>query len=630
MDIPGASEVPGIVGASGEARISCWDAARLASLTREQQIIMRDLIDTMGALSSRAQNLPKVITDFARVWSMPQRLYLVAAPAGAIPGARGKKGVSILGLLKVGPKKLFIRTRGQDLKEIDPLCVLDFYVHESQQRLGLGHYLFEHFLQQENVHPASLGYDKPSPKLIGFMAKHYGLKDFVPQMNHFVVYNKYWEVAGEARGSKGNKLQRKVLEEAAASSHRSTPNNTQSNGFARPSPKGSPALTRASSWSSSRPAQRDGDAPAGQPNVDYRQRPPVQDDEPSPRENYANDVASPHNNAYPQDGYDDGNNNPYAQYPQHARDNPPAASSSNGAYEGEYNAHEYNTHAEPMHSTQQQGRGQPYTRADSSQQQMRPGPGPTSNYSYPQQNGPNSHEPVHDKRTSNLKAANHNPNWDAQSRADSARGSNWDAQSNYSHAPMGPQSYEPILEKRSKQNAQAANWDVQSSGGGSTSSSAVPPRFGRRAQLGAPEHARAARGDPSDILQSRASYRPYNTEPQFAAAPMRPTINTNQRAGDGPGRQLPSPGALSRDMAAVKLDHLSNVLSPQQMHAMRSQIADRQPVNGDNGATNHSGIRKGSAQPAAFTRPGSHMHTPNATFRTSNSAPTDALRHRRY
>ena len=42
-------------------------------------------------------------------------------------------------------------------------------------------------------HPAKLAYDRPSTKLIGFLAKHYGLKNYVPQTNNYIVFNQYWE-----------------------------------------------------------------------------------------------------------------------------------------------------------------------------------------------------------------------------------------------------------------------------------------------------------------------------------------------------------------------------------------------------------------------------------------------------
>ncbi len=47
-------------------------------------------------------------------------------------------------------------------------------------------------LEQEQAQPARLAYDRPSPKLIGFLKKHYGLVEFVPQNNNFVVFNQYF------------------------------------------------------------------------------------------------------------------------------------------------------------------------------------------------------------------------------------------------------------------------------------------------------------------------------------------------------------------------------------------------------------------------------------------------------
>lgn len=54
---------------------------------------------------------------------------------------------AVLGMLKIGPKKLFLLDRKGQQNELDPLCVLDFYIHESCQRMGLGKVLFTHFLE---------------------------------------------------------------------------------------------------------------------------------------------------------------------------------------------------------------------------------------------------------------------------------------------------------------------------------------------------------------------------------------------------------------------------------------------------------------------------------------------------
>lgn len=86
----------------------------------------------------------------------------------------------VLGFLKTGTKKLFITNDLGQMKEIDPVCVLDFYVHETVQRRGIGKELFEMMLTYQKINPAKIAYDKPSPKLLGFLRKHYGLSRYIP------------------------------------------------------------------------------------------------------------------------------------------------------------------------------------------------------------------------------------------------------------------------------------------------------------------------------------------------------------------------------------------------------------------------------------------------------------------
>ena len=66
--------------------------------------------------------------------------------------------------------------------------MLDFYVHENVQRGGYGKTIFEYMRRREGVPPEKMAYDRPSEKLIGFLAKHYGLKNYVPQNNNYVVF----------------------------------------------------------------------------------------------------------------------------------------------------------------------------------------------------------------------------------------------------------------------------------------------------------------------------------------------------------------------------------------------------------------------------------------------------------
>ncbi|KAF4672054.1 Alpha-tubulin N-acetyltransferase 1 [Perkinsus chesapeaki] len=109
---------------------------------------------------------------------------------------------------KVGCKRLFVAHEDSPLIEILPLCVreatiereldtqvLDFYVHESCQRCGVGLALFQAMLDREGVHPASIGNSigEPSPKLLSFLSKHYRLDKYSPQANKFVIFSEYFK-----------------------------------------------------------------------------------------------------------------------------------------------------------------------------------------------------------------------------------------------------------------------------------------------------------------------------------------------------------------------------------------------------------------------------------------------------
>ena len=47
------------------------------------------------------------------------------------------------------------------------------------------------------VHPADLAYDRPSSKLVPFLAKHYSLSRIVQQSNNYVVFEDYFERSAE-------------------------------------------------------------------------------------------------------------------------------------------------------------------------------------------------------------------------------------------------------------------------------------------------------------------------------------------------------------------------------------------------------------------------------------------------
>ena len=131
------------------------------------------IIDCMGDRSSKviffidlptikAQGLKTTITSYMKFAGTTQRLYIKLHEN------------KVAGILKTGEKKLFYRDGLGKCKEMTPLCVLDFYVHEDLQRCGYGKELFEKMLEYEQEPPAKIAYDRPSPKLIGFLRKHYG------------------------------------------------------------------------------------------------------------------------------------------------------------------------------------------------------------------------------------------------------------------------------------------------------------------------------------------------------------------------------------------------------------------------------------------------------------------------
>lgn len=141
-------------------------------------------IDILGARSQRAQAINVALTSVARLRENKSfHLYLLT---------QDHYGV---GILKMGVKKLFVtHPVTHALVEVDPLCVLDFFVDERCQRRGCGKALFEHMLAAEGVRrPETLAIDRPSPKLLGFMKKHYGLSAYAPQVNNFVVFDRFFD-----------------------------------------------------------------------------------------------------------------------------------------------------------------------------------------------------------------------------------------------------------------------------------------------------------------------------------------------------------------------------------------------------------------------------------------------------
>ncbi|XP_062342983.1 alpha-tubulin N-acetyltransferase 1 isoform X2 [Osmerus eperlanus] len=162
-------------------------AAGRTSLGRsDPQIQIATVIDELGRASAKAQQLTAPITSASKLQSNRHHLYLLKEGE-----SNGGKGVAV-GFLKVGCKKLFLLDQRGAHVEAEPLCVLDFFVKENLQRHGYGLELFEFMLQHKRVEPVTMAYDRPSPKFLSFLEKHFCLKEGVPQVNNFVVFDGFF------------------------------------------------------------------------------------------------------------------------------------------------------------------------------------------------------------------------------------------------------------------------------------------------------------------------------------------------------------------------------------------------------------------------------------------------------
>jgi len=158
------------------------------------------VLEELGRRSALAQGLRRPVTFGTPSGLGDQRVYLLA------------DGKQALGFLKVGTKRLFIAAAEgafADVKgafrEIEPLCVLDFYIHERCQRAGHGRRLFDAMLSREQTSAERLGFDRPSSKLLAFMARHFGLSKFRPQSNNFVVFDAYFDPSAAEGGGGGGR-----------------------------------------------------------------------------------------------------------------------------------------------------------------------------------------------------------------------------------------------------------------------------------------------------------------------------------------------------------------------------------------------------------------------------------------
>ncbi|XP_054276718.1 alpha-tubulin N-acetyltransferase-like [Macrosteles quadrilineatus] len=149
----------------------------------------------MGLASARAQGLHHPITSAERLRICDHTLYIMMDPRD-----NHGKG-SVVGILKMGVKHLFLSDPTGMVHEKETLCVLDFYVHESKQRTGIGKRMFDYMLEDKDIKPCKLAIDRPSQNILYFLNKHYGLAKIYPQNNNFVLFEGFFDEKRDVRSS---------------------------------------------------------------------------------------------------------------------------------------------------------------------------------------------------------------------------------------------------------------------------------------------------------------------------------------------------------------------------------------------------------------------------------------------
>ncbi|CAH0401802.1 unnamed protein product [Chilo suppressalis] len=183
------------------------------------------MIDYLGEQSASAQGLTKVITTAERLRNSPSYVLYLLKDAAANNG----KG-EVIGLLKVGRKHLFLFDSQDKVCEVEPLCVLDFFVVGDRQRHGYGRVLFDHMLQDMQINPSELAIDGPSPKMEKFLLKNYGITKLIRQSNNFAVSPSFFTQTGSARNASPD------VADAEAGRNKRTPDNAAPERYATPEP----------------------------------------------------------------------------------------------------------------------------------------------------------------------------------------------------------------------------------------------------------------------------------------------------------------------------------------------------------------------------------------------------------
>lgn len=148
--------------------------------------IISDIVDHIGEASGVAQQLKSPITSAEKLKCSNHTLYLMTerTPRGHF---------IVVGLMKVGWKKLYVHDRNGSPNEAMVFCLLDFYISETRQRRGYGIKLMGYVLKDNDIKASRLAIDQPSDNLLRFLSKHFNLSKLINQSNNFVIFEEFFE-----------------------------------------------------------------------------------------------------------------------------------------------------------------------------------------------------------------------------------------------------------------------------------------------------------------------------------------------------------------------------------------------------------------------------------------------------
>ena len=170
-----------------------WNSGSLASLS----VAARTDLDALGVASGEAQFLKGPITTTSKMLEAPDHVLITVSLASPHEDGKDEQCSDVdsagrfVGYLKFGLKNLYFYHKNGKVEERNTVSLLDFYVSDALQRSGLGLMLFERFLaltKTEVDHPCKVAYDRPSPKLLSFLSKHFSLNNPDAQPNRYTIF----------------------------------------------------------------------------------------------------------------------------------------------------------------------------------------------------------------------------------------------------------------------------------------------------------------------------------------------------------------------------------------------------------------------------------------------------------